>query len=202
MHWDYAHSFHPLRFFIKPDSVLRPYSTICKVDSFSCWKLDETDKWLSRKYSFLLEVTQGKNMPINCGWVGLSSYRWKCTYTYQCLTEKDTITVWPPSVNIFQHTGAGRTIAAYVFVFLFLIWSQWLGFFPRGFLAGSVVRNLPANTGDASLILDPGRSHMLRSSWAHESHSYWTCAREPGSYRYWAGELQLLKPGCPRAQAP
>ena len=86
--------------------------------------------------------------------------------------------------------------------FFSLIWSQWLRYFPRGFLAGSVVRNLPANAGDASLILDPGRSHMLRSSWAHESHSYWTCAREPGSYRYWAGELQLLKPGCPRAQAP
>ena len=131
MHWDYAHSFHPLRFFIKPDSVLRPCSTICKIDGFSCWKLDETDKWLSRKYSFLLEVTQGKNMPINCGWVGLSSHRWKCTYTYQYLTEKDTIIVWSPSVKIFQHTGAGRTIAAYVFFFFNL--KPVIKIFPQGF---------------------------------------------------------------------
>ena len=32
---------------------------------------------------------------------------------------------------------------------------------PEGFPSSSVVKNLPANTGDMGLIPDPGRSHML-----------------------------------------
>ena len=116
--------------------------------------------------------------------------------------ERHNYSLTPICKNLSAYRGRQDNCSLCFFFFFSLIWSQWLRYFPRGFLAGSVVRNLPANAGDASLILDPGRSHMLRSSWAHESHSYWTCAREPGSYRYWAGELQLLKPGCPRAQAP
>jgi len=33
-----------------------------------------------------------------------------------------------------------------------------------GFSGGSVVKNLPANTGDTGLIPDSGRSHMPRSN--------------------------------------
>ena len=33
-----------------------------------------------------------------------------------------------------------------------------------GFPGGSVVKNLPANTGDKGLILDPGRSPRLEKS--------------------------------------
>ena len=33
----------------------------------------------------------------------------------------------------------------------------------EGFPGGSVVKNLPASTGDTSLIPGPGGSHMLRS---------------------------------------
>jgi len=33
-----------------------------------------------------------------------------------------------------------------------------------GFPGGSVVKNLPANTGDKGLILDPGRSPQLEKS--------------------------------------
>ena len=36
--------------------------------------------------------------------------------------------------------------------------------FDWGFLAGSVVKNLPADAGDTSLIPDPWRSHMPRDS--------------------------------------
>ena len=32
------------------------------------------------------------------------------------------------------------------------------------FLGGSVVKNLPANTGDVGLIPGPGRSHMSRNN--------------------------------------
>ena len=43
----------------------------------------------------------------------------------------------------------------------------WLFFFKmkntRDFPGGSGVRNPPANTGDVSSVLDPGRSHMLWS---------------------------------------
>ena len=32
-------------------------------------------------------------------------------------------------------------------------------------------------------------------------HSFWACAREPGSCKYWVHGPQLLKPVCPRACA-
>ena len=38
----------------------------------------------------------------------------------------------------------------------------------RGFPAGAVVKNLPANAGDMGSSPGLGRSHMLRSSWARE----------------------------------
>ena len=38
----------------------------------------------------------------------------------------------------------------------------------RGFPGGAVVENLPANAGDTGLSPGLGRSHMPRSSWAHE----------------------------------
>ena len=34
----------------------------------------------------------------------------------------------------------------------------------KGFPGGSVVKNLPVNAGDMSLIPDPGRSHMPHSN--------------------------------------
>ena len=34
----------------------------------------------------------------------------------------------------------------------------------KGFPGGSVVKNLPVNAGDMSLIPEPGRSHMPRSN--------------------------------------
>ena len=37
-----------------------------------------------------------------------------------------------------------------------------------GFPGGTVVENLPANAGDTGSSPGLGRSHMLRSSWAHE----------------------------------
>ena len=33
-------------------------------------------------------------------------------------------------------------------------------------------------------------------------HNYWAWALEPGSWNYWAQELQLPKPTCPKAHAP
>ena len=55
-----------------------------------------------------------------------------------------------------------------------------LVFWPRGMwdlgasLVVQMVKNLPANVGDAASIPDPGRSHMLQSSRA--------CALESGSH--------------------
>ena len=37
-----------------------------------------------------------------------------------------------------------------------------------GFLGGAVVESLPAGAGDTGSGPGPGRSHMLRSNWAHE----------------------------------
>ena len=34
----------------------------------------------------------------------------------------------------------------------------------KDFTGGSVVKNLPASTGDTGSICDPGRSYMLRSN--------------------------------------
>ncbi|KAJ8785411.1 hypothetical protein J1605_007008 [Eschrichtius robustus] len=39
---------------------------------------------------------------------------------------------------------------------------------PRGFPGGAVVESLPANAGDTGSSPGLGRSHVLRSSWAHE----------------------------------
>ena len=38
----------------------------------------------------------------------------------------------------------------------------------EGFPGGAVVESLPANAGDTGSSPGPGRSHMPRSSWAHE----------------------------------
>ena len=38
----------------------------------------------------------------------------------------------------------------------------------QGFSGGAVVENLPANAGDTGSSPGLGRSHMLRSGWAHE----------------------------------
>ena len=38
---------------------------------------------------------------------------------------------------------------------------------PRAFAGGSVIKNLPTNTGDTSLIPGPGRSRMPQDSQAH-----------------------------------
>ena len=48
---------------------------------------------------------------------------------------------------------------------------------------GPAVKNPPANAGGVGSIPGPGRSHMLRSNWAHEP------------------VLQLLEPLGPRARA-
>ena len=60
-----------------------------------------------------------------------------------------------------------------------------------GFPGGSVVKNLPANSGNTGLIPDLGRSHVSRSTEAHEPQLLSQCSR--------AWELQLQKPSCPRA---
>ena len=49
------------------------------------------------------------------------------------------------------------------------------------FPGGSVVKNLPANTGDMGSNPDLGRSHMLWDSQAH-GHNYWAQALEHGSH--------------------
>ena len=71
----------------------------------------------------------------------------------------------------------------------------------RGFAGGAVVKNPPANAGDTGLSPGPGRSHMLRSNWAH--------APQLLSLRSRAHEQQLLNPRAttteahvPRACAP
>ena len=60
-----------------------------------------------------------------------------------------------------------------------------------GFSGGSVVTNLPANTGDTDLIPVSGRSHMPRSNYA--------CTPKLLSLCPTARETQLLKPVSPRA---
>ena len=46
-----------------------------------------------------------------------------------------------------------------------------------GFPGGSVIKNFPANAGDASSVLDPGRSHMLLSNLACEPQLLNVCPR-------------------------
>ena len=60
-----------------------------------------------------------------------------------------------------------------------------------GFPGGSVVKNLPANTGDTGLIPAPGRS-QYREATKPVHPNYYACAIKPRS-------CQLLKPTCPRA---
>ena len=47
------------------------------------------------------------------------------------------------------------------------------------FPGNSVVKNLPANAGDMSLIPGPGRFHMPQSYWAHVPQLLNLCALEP-----------------------
>ena len=56
-----------------------------------------------------------------------------------------------------------------------------------GFPGGAVVGSLPANAGDTGSNPGLGRSHMLRSGWAH--------APQLLGLRSRACEPQLLKPG-------
>ena len=58
----------------------------------------------------------------------------------------------------------------------------------KGFPGGSVVKNLPSNAGDASLIRGLGRPHMQQSNKAR--------APQLMSLRSGARELHLLKPVC------
>ena len=69
------------------------------------------------------------------------------------------------------------------------------------FSGGALVKNLPANAGDTGSSPGPGRSHVLRSNWAHVPQllNLHSRAREP----------QLLSPcattteaHAPRARAP
>ena len=63
-----------------------------------------------------------------------------------------------------------------------------------GFPGGSVVKNPSAIAGDVDLIPGPGRSHMVWNNKAYAPQLLSLCSR--------AWELQLQKPGCPRACAP
>ena len=69
-----------------------------------------------------------------------------------------------------------------------------------GFPDSSVVKNPPVNAGDASLIPDPGRSHVPQSNWARAPQLLSLC------WRAWEPQLlspltQLLKPESPKARA-
>ena len=63
----------------------------------------------------------------------------------------------------------------------------------QDFLGGSVVKNLPVNAGDTTLIPDPGRSHIPRNNQAHIPQLLSLCPR--------AHTPQLLKPTHPGAHA-
>ena len=62
----------------------------------------------------------------------------------------------------------------------------WLEEPKEGFAGGSVVKNPPANTGDAGSVPDLGRSYVPRSTHAHATHLLAPCSG--------AWELQPLKP--------
>jgi len=62
-----------------------------------------------------------------------------------------------------------------------------------GFHDDIEVKNLPANAGDMGSTLDPGESHMPRSSEANMPQLLSLCSR--------TRELQILKPTYPRACA-
>ena len=61
----------------------------------------------------------------------------------------------------------------------------------QGFPAGSAVKNLPANAGDASSIPDPGRSHM---PWEPVHHNFWAWAPAPRIHSDWSLREELLRP--------
>ena len=63
-----------------------------------------------------------------------------------------------------------------------------------GFPGGTVVKNLPANTGNTGASPDPGRSHMPWTNLARVPQALSLCSR--------AREPQLLKPTCSRACVP
>ena len=59
----------------------------------------------------------------------------------------------------------------------------------QDFPGGSVVKNPPANVGNAGLIPDPGRSHTQQRNEAHAPQLLSLFSRTQ--------KLQLLKPMCP-----
>ena len=73
--------------------------------------------------------------------------------------------------------------------------------FVWGFPGGSVVKNPPASAGNMGSIPSLGKSHGLRSNWAHARRPLslyskaWSC-------NHCAHSLQLLIPGHPRVRAP
>ena len=62
------------------------------------------------------------------------------------------------------------------------------------FPGGAVVKNPPANAGDMGSIPGPGRSHMLRSNYAHAPQLLSLCSR--------ARAPQLLSPCAATTEAP
>ena len=70
---------------------------------------------------------------------------------------------------------------------------------PQGFPGGAVVENLPANTGDTGSSPGLGRSHMPRSSWAHEpqllSLSIWSLCSATGEAAIVRGPRTAMKSG-------
>ena len=50
-----------------------------------------------------------------------------------------------------------------------------------GFPGGSVIKNLPDNAGDMGSNPDPGRSHMLRSNYAHAPQLLSLCSESLGT---------------------
>ena len=69
----------------------------------------------------------------------------------------------------------------------------------QGFPGGAVVENLPANAGDTGSSPDPGRSHMLQSSWACEpqllSLRVWSLCSATGGAAIVKGPRTAMKSG-------
>ena len=65
-----------------------------------------------------------------------------------------------------------------------------------GFLGGSVVKHLPASTGDTGLIPDPGKAHLLQGNLAHAPQLLSLCSRaqEPRLLRPSAATIGALPP--------
>ena len=78
---------------------------------------------------------------------------------------------WPPPGTL-PHSGIEPTFLKFPELAggFFTISATWEAQKPtKGFPGGSVVKNLPTNTGDTGSILGPGRSHLLWSKYAHAS---------------------------------